>query len=172
MENMNISDEELLDFIDGKSSALDKKKIENVLENDAALNERIKMFSISDGIIKNSIKNSPSKNFTTVVMERISSIKNPYHKGGIAIWILTLISLIASSYFLTDITLSVNLEFISQYIPEVPAIYTPKDISLDQPLNMLIISKVLLYGMLFIALLLLDKTVLRPYFKNRQMTHH
>ncbi|MTI41700.1 hypothetical protein [Fulvivirga lutimaris] len=172
MENMNISDEELLDFIDGNSSSSEKKKIENILENDADLNERVKMFSKSEGLLKNEIKSSPSRNFTAMVMDRVTALKNPYHKGGIAIWILTLISVMACSYFLTDITLNINLDFIDQYIPELPIIDTPTDIKVDQPFNMLLISKVLLYGMLFIALMLLDKTVLRPYFKNRQMTHH
>ncbi|MEQ8475695.1 hypothetical protein [Fulvivirga sp.] len=172
MENMNISDEELLNFIDGNSSSSEKKKIENILENDSDLKERVNMFSKSESIIKSSLKSSPSRNFTALVMNRVAAIKNPYHKGGIAIWILTLISVIACSYFLTDMTFNVNLDFISKYIPEIPMLKAPTEIKVDQPLNMLIISKVLLYGMLFIALMLLDKTVLRPYFKNRHMTHH
>lgn len=169
---MNISDEELLDFLDGNSSASDKKKIQNILENDTDLLNRVNMFSKSESILKSSIKSSPSKNFTAIVMSSVAAIKNPYHKGGIFIWVLTLISVIACSYFLTDITFNVNFDFIGQYIPELPMIDKPNDIKVDQPLNMLIISKVLLYGMLFIALLLLDKTVLKPYFKNRQMSHH
>jgi hypothetical protein len=172
MKNVDISDEELLDFIDGNSSASDKRRLEVLLENNIRLNERMKMFCKSEEIIARSIKSSPSKNFTTSVMNRVSSIRNPYRKGGIAIWILTFISVLACSYFLTDTTLNVNFDFVSQYLPKIPMIDTPSDILMDQPLSMLVISKVLLYGMLFIALMLLDKTVLRPYFKNRQMTHH
>lgn len=172
MENMNISDEDLLDFIDGNSTTSEKKKIENILEVDTDLAERLKMFSTSENLLKSTIKHSPSRNFTSMVMERVAAIKNPYRKGGIAIWMLTLLSVIACSYFLTDIRFNVNLDFISQYIPEIPMLDAPSDIKVVQPVNMMTISKVLLYGMLFIALILLDKTVLKPFFKNRQMTHH
>ncbi len=172
MENRKITDEELLDFIDNALSEKEKQAIETQLKNNEALKLRYDYLANTEKWVATSIKKSPSVNFTVGIMDKIATIKNPYRKGDWLIWILALLSIILGSYYISDVTFNIGIALDTSHLPDFKYMNLEDSVSFTQKFNLGLFSKVLLYLLLFLSLMLFDKTVLRPYFKNRQLLHH
>ena len=162
-----ITDEVLLDYIDGvlednKADFLKK----NLLE-DEKLHSRFLELKRADEYLSGTLE-SPSKNFTDAVWTKISiSGENArFSLNGLLIVLTAMITVVLGSYFITDSIIELDLDIgipnmLSEYV-KVPQMDMPEGINLKT------ISQALLYGISFLLLLILDKAILKPYFKRRK----
>lgn len=159
MTAQDITDEKLLDYIDQSLATSEAEQITQLLKSNAELRERWKTLSQVDAILEYKSLRKPSSNFSASVMQSIAEVRPGYKKGGIMILIITLITIVAGSVYMVEGM--INLEVINQLPDYLNAKnYAPDAVSL----------KTLNLGLLFLlsilSLLLLDKVVLRPFFKS------
>jgi hypothetical protein len=172
MKTGHITDEQLFDFIDGNTSEKDQKRINELLEQDTEFKKRFDAISNFELQLKNKMLQTPSPNFTEIVMGKISLLKNPYKKGDWMIWIVTLLSVICVSFFLSDIDIKLDLDIQSNLLDGINIYEQPINLNINEEIDLTLLNKGLLYTLLILALLLFDKTVLRPFFRNRHMINH
>lgn len=159
MKAQDITDEKLLDYIDKSLPQEEADHISRLLENNSDLSARWKKLNQVNAVLKHQPLRKTSVNFTASVMKSITDVRPGYKKGGIMILIITVLTILTGSIYMVEGM--IDLEVINQ-LPEYlnAKNYAPDAVSL----------KTLNLGLLFLlsilSLLLLDKVVLRPLFKN------
>ncbi len=160
-----ISDEILLEYLDGTLEARETELLRNRLQNDVVLKVRLEELKQADQYL-NGVIDNPSPRFADIVWTKISEAsKAPtFRLNGFLIVIASMLTVIAGSYFMTDGIVELNLKIpatVSEYV-------TVPQIELPEGINLKMISQVLLYGLSFLILLILDKAILKPYFRKRK----
>lgn len=163
-------EEELLRYLDGELDPSQKIILETEIQRSAVLKSRLEELQfVRSFLMRKATMETPSKNFTQKVMEGLDvqparSLFSP-RKGLlllIGIIIASAISLMLLTHGVFDQTTT------SLVVDAAPVknkwIETP---SLSIPFN----GKILVNGILFLnlalALVLLDRTILRPFFQRR-----
>jgi anti-sigma factor RsiW len=163
-------DEELLRYLDGELDPAQKINLEAEIKNSILLKKRMEeLQSVSSFLKRRALLETPSKNFTQKVMEGldaqpVGSLFSP-RKG-----LLLLIGvIIASAVSLMLLTNGVFDQTSTSLIVDAAPIKNKwiQDPSFSIPFN----GKILVNGILFLnlglALILLDRTILRPLFQKR-----
>lgn len=163
-------DEELLRYLDGELDPAQKINLEAEIQNSTLLRKRLEeLQSVRSFLMRKVILETPSKNFTQKVMEGLEaqpvrSLFSP-RKG-----LLLLIGvIIASAISLMLLTNGVFDQTSTSLIVDAAPIKNKwiQDPSFSIPFN----GKILVNGILFLnlglALILLDRTILRPLFQKR-----
>jgi len=162
---MKISEELLFDLIDGHLSSEEEKKVYAILEEDAEWMKRFNELKSLDEILKTSNLKSPSENFAENVMVSLENTGLSIKRNGLFIMILSFLTIIAASYYMSAGSIELtgfNNDLIGQQVKEyLPSSYLP------QSINMKVINSILLCGLSIFSLLVFDKAVLQPYFKNK-----
>lgn len=162
-------EEELLRYLDGELNATEKKNLEVEIQNSLLLKARWEeLQSVRSYLTKKATLETPSRNFTQTVMngldrQPVRLLFSP-RKGlillmGIIVASVLLLMLLTNGAFdQTTTSLIVETPIKNKWITEP---------SFSIPFN----GKILVNGIIFLnlalALILLDRTILRPLFQNR-----
>jgi anti-sigma factor RsiW len=162
-------EEELLRYLDGELDPAQKINLESEIQSSVILKTRLEELQyVQSFLLHNANLETPSKNFTQKVMEGLDaqpvrSLFSP-RKG-----LLLLIGvIIASAISLMLLTNGVFDQTTTSLIVDAPIKNKwIQDPSFSIPFN----GKILVNGIIFLnlalALMLLDRTILRPLFQNR-----
>jgi anti-sigma factor RsiW len=162
-------EEELLRYLDGDLDAESKANLEAELQGSSLLKSRLnELQSVRSFLMRRAVLESPSKNFTQKVMEGLDaqpvrSLFSP--KKGLLL--LTGV-IIASGIALMLLTNGVFDQSTTSLLVDAPIKNKwIQDTTFTIPFN----GKILVNGILFLnlglALILLDRTILRPLFQKR-----
>ena len=161
-------EEELLHYLDGELGSVQKVSLEAEIQGSILLKNRLQeLQTVQSFLMRKATLESPSKNFTLKVMEGLDtqpvrSLFSP-RKG-----LLLLIGvIIASGISLMLLTSGVFDSTTTSLIVDAPKNKWIQDPSFSIPFN----GKFLVNGIIFLnlalALVLLDRTILRPLFQKR-----
>jgi len=159
MEN-KISDEQLLDYIDGTLKPEQVQEIEQRIGDDATLKQRLAELKSVDDIISKVKIQKPSDRFAFNVMQSLDKAPRVIKRGGLFLVIITLLTVLLGSYFIAggmiDLTAFQDIKYLQQYNQ-----YLPNNIAIKP------ITNILLFMLTVLSLIILDRTVLKPMFRNR-----
>lgn len=162
MENQIFTDEQLLDYLDGNLTPVVADSINKALKKDASLASRLAELKRLDDVLSNIQLKSPSGHFVFNVMYDLDKAEAKIRKGGLFIVLAALLTVIIGSYYMVGTALDVSGMQTIDYLSSVKN-YMPDQINLKNvnSLALLVIS--------FIALMVFDRAVLKPYFHNRRV---
>jgi hypothetical protein len=175
MKNLSFSQEELLlRFLDGELSEEEMKLVKNQIDHSPELQNRYtELKSVHDFLSRKIQLDEPSKLFTQTVMnglDRNPELANHSYKNGI--YLLAGI-LIASGLAIMLLLNGVFTETTSSLVIDATSLQN-KWMTLPTlaiPFNVKIIINGIIFLNLGIALILFDRTVLKPYFHKRLLIH-
>lgn len=165
-----IQEEELLRYLDNELDAISKSNLEAEIMRSPALKTRMdELQSVRSFLQRKTTLDTPSKNFTQKVMEGLDaqparSLFSP-RKG-----LLLLIGIIiASGMALVLLTNGVFDQSTTSLLVDTAPIKNKwiQDTTFSIPFNGKIIVNGIIFLSLGLALILLDRTVLRPLFQKR-----
>jgi len=162
------AEERLLDYLDGTLSENEKAKFEVLLRTNAGLKELCTELHAVETSARSYLPEQPSKNFTGNVMKAVRQMPSPSTPpisntlmllGAIMVLITVAIFLLSTGVFDESATIQVNeLVLIKEYV------VTPL-VSVN--VNPSMVMNVIIFLNLAIALIVLDRSVLKPYFQRR-----
>jgi hypothetical protein len=175
MKKLSISQEELLlRFLDGELSEEEVKLVKNQIDQSPELQNRyIELKTVHSFLSRKIQLDEPPKLFTQTVMnglDRNPELSNNSYKNGI--YLLAGI-LIASALAIMLLLNGVFTETTSSLVIDATSIQNKWMTlpTLSIPFNVKIIINGIIFLNLGIALILFDRTVLKPYFQKRIMIH-
>lgn len=162
---MNEQDDVLLRYLDGTLTDQEKESLLSQLATSPELKsklealERTHAFLVGSGALQN-----PSANFTQRVMmginmpQAFSPRNGIYLLLGIMVASGLLISILSGNTF-EPVTIGIESEFVRQVWMKAPSLSIPFDLGL--------VIKSIVFVNLGLALVMLDRTILKPLFRNR-----
>jgi len=163
-------DEELLRYLDGELDPSQKINLEAEIQNSTLLQRRLEeLQAVRSFLMRWAILETPPKNFTHKVMEGLDAqpVGSLFSPGKGLLLLIGVI--IASAISLILLTNGVFDQTSTSLIVDAAPIKNKwiQEPSFSIPFN----GKILVNGILFLnlglALILLDRTVLRPFFQKR-----
>lgn len=168
-------DDELLLYLDGELDSTAKEKLELALQHDEALKHRLTQLQTMESFLKSDTLESPSKNFTQLVMNKLdqypaqtssfSMFNGILLLAGILLMTGIAAILVSSGVFdqasgaLDLNTLEISQHYIQRTLPSIP---------IDGKL----IVNVIIVLNLGLCWLILDRAILKPFFRRRiEMGH-
>jgi hypothetical protein len=160
----------LLDYLDGNLTSARREEFEQLLKANSDLQVRLEELRMADQVLRHLSVEQPSKNFTSLVMSRLdqyparTGFSNEIQNGillltGIIIVMAIAVTLVYSGVFNENTTFDPNrVTWIHRYIKQ-----TLPSISID---GKLIVNVIILMNMA-LAFIVLDRTILRPIFRQR-----
>ena len=160
----------LLDYLDGTLAPSEKTKLEEELRTNTALRSRLTELRSVHAIFQHASPEQPSRNFTERIMQKLDTAPLPTssrwpirHAIFLLIGVLTAIGaaslLIASGIF--DGTTRISLDDSS-----LPQKIIQQEIPVVTFSGKLIINIIIMLNIV-VGWILLDRTILRPYFQRR-----
>jgi anti-sigma factor RsiW len=167
----NITDNELLDFIDGTGNERDRARIENGIAIDTNIKKRYDELQSVNHFLQGNNLASPSKNFTDRVMSNLhvrpaTFLLSP--KNGL----ILLAGLLIASILALILTSSGTFDQWHGLVPFNSSPLKNKWVTLPSsvPFDIKLFVKAVVLVNAALALLLLDRTILRPYFQKRKFS--
>lgn len=168
MENL-ITDDELLNFIDGEGNETERRKLEKTIRENQVAQKRLKELEAVHFFLRSQKgMEQPSKNFTEKVMERLHtkpSFTFFSPKNGLILLAGLLVAsglalMLASSGAFDPLHTVFNFNSlpVNTQIIKIPQ---------SVPFDVKVFVKVFVLINLAIGFLLLDRTILRPIFQKR-----
>jgi hypothetical protein len=167
-------DDLLLDYLDGNLSAADNKKIETSLQENPSWRARLEELRLINSILADPIVESPSKNFTAYVMDRLDQYQAPSRFSswnsvlllvGVLIAVgITTVLLAGGIYDHSSTNVDLNQIDFSDNLIKTPL---P---SLE--FNGKLIVNIIIVMNLAIAWVVLDRAILKPFFRRRMQAGH
>jgi len=167
-------EETLLDYIDGNLSKAEQEKIEKSLQQNPALQTRYEELRLLNSVLADAKSEQPSKNFTASVMRRLDQYRAP---SVFSLWnSVLLLAGVLVALGITTVLLAGGLYDNTNTNIDLNQIEIPKEIikttlpsfefSGKMMVNILIIMN------LFIGWIVLDRTILKPFFQRRMQAGH
>lgn len=171
MERINITDDQLLNYLDGIGTEVERKELKEAINQNPLAQKRLRELESVHLFLQNQKGlQEPSKNFTDKVMEGLHakpSFTFFSPKNGLILLVglivasgLAMTLLSAGSFDQLHTILNLNMNSIPV---KTDAIKIPKSI----PFDVKLFVKVFVMLNLAIGLVLLDRTILRPIFQKR-----
>ena len=165
-------DNRLLDYIDGTLAPADKENLEQELLASPELSNRLEELQQVTANLKGVHLEHPSKNFTQKVMEHLTQYPAPSGlsiRNGAFLLVGVLIAigigtfLLASGIFDTAGSINLNeLGLPTKYLQEpLPSI----------PFNGKLVVNIIILLNIALALIVLDRAILKPWFERRAHMH-
>jgi anti-sigma factor RsiW len=162
-------EEALLRYLDGELNATEKTNLEAEIQRSLLLKTRLEeLQSVHAYLTRKATLETPSRNFTMKVMEELdkqpvrlsfSPRKGIFLLTGIIVASVLLLMLLTNGAFdQTTTSLIVESPIKNKWIT---------DPSFSIPFNVKILVNGIIFLNLALALILLDRTILRPMFQNR-----
>ena len=168
-------DDELLLYLDGELDSTAKEKLELALQQDEALKHRLTQLQTMESFLKSGTMESPSKNFTQLVMSKLDQYPAQTSSFSVFNGILLLAGILLMTGIATILvssgvfdqargaldlnTLEISQLYIRRTLPSIP---------IDGKL----IVNVIIVLNLGLCWLILDRAILKPFFRRRiEMGH-
>ena len=167
MEKFEVTDEVLFDYIDGNLSPGKKELVEGACEEDELLRKRLAELQKLDFMLSQTTA-TPSPTFTDVVWSRLRQAPGNAYTYGLNSLLLLLgavITVIIGSLYIPEGVIQMDLTWVLESTESY--VKTP-NLDLTHGIDLKILTQGMLFGLMILALLLLDKALLRPYFKRRR----
>lgn len=167
MEKFEVTDEILFDYIDGTLSPGQKERVDGVCEKDEKLRKRLAELQKLD-LMLSQTTGTPSPTFTDTAWRRLQPTAGRTSKYGLNSLFLLLgvvVTVIIGSLYIPDSVVEMDLAWVFE--PTENYIKTP-EIDLTQGIDLKVLTQGMLFSLVILALLFLDKALLRPYFKKRR----
>jgi anti-sigma factor RsiW len=167
-------DDRLLDYLDGRLSDNEKLMIENLVQTDADVKQRFTELQETESGLRHLPLEYPAKNFTESVMSRLDDYPAraafPLRNNillllgvvlsiGIGAWLLALGVFDQTQTTFQLMQLPLVQEYIRESLPPVT-------------IHGKVLLNVILLVNLALALLILDRAVLKPFFQRRMEAGH
>ena len=168
-------DDQLLDYLDGILPAGERAALEALLGQDTAVAARLEELRLMNNLMGNQKLEDPSPSFTASVMRRLddrSSLARLSIRNGIfmVVGILVIVAIAAalvSAGVFDGTNTTVDLNDVTHSNRYFTNPYTLPSFSLN---GRLIINGIIMLN-LALAFIVLDRTVLRPWFQRRLNAH-
>lgn len=168
------TEEKLLDYLDGKLSREEADKLETLLQQQPDLKARFESLKSLQTMLTVTKLEQPSRNFTQQVMSKLDqyplrsslSIRN-----GIFLLIGVLVMTLLAAFLV-----SIGVFDSTTAVIDLNTVKTPIDIT-REPLPSFrfdgrwVVNAIVVLN-LVLAWLVLDRAILKPYFKQRMLTGH
>ena len=167
-------DDMLLDYLDGNLNASDREKITLALAQTPALRVRLEELKVVTSVLSDTTLEFPSKNFTRTVMNRLDqypaqsgfSVRNGiFLLLGILLAAGMAIALVSSGTF-DNSTTSIDLNQVDLSKKFITTPLPSFEFSSKLIVNIIIVLN------LGLAWILLDRTILKPFFQKRMQSGH
>jgi hypothetical protein len=168
-------DDRLLDYLDGNLPAVERTALDTLLRQDAAVAARLEELRLMNALMSTQRLEAPSPNFTTSVMRCLDdrsaiarfSIRNGiFMVAGILVIVVFAAALVSTGTF-DGTTTTIDLNEVTPPNRYFTNPYTLPSFSLN---GRLIINGIIILN-LTLAFIVLDRTVLRPFFQRRINAH-
>jgi hypothetical protein len=168
------TEEKLLDYLDGRLSSEEVKKLEALLQEQSELKTRLESLRSLQGMLKGVKMEQPSRNFTQQVMSKLDqyplrsslSIRN-----GIFLLVGVLVAALLSAFLVSS-----GVFDSATTVIDLNSVKTPVEIT-KEPLPSFrfdgkwVVNAIVVLN-LVLAWLVLDRAILKPYFKQRMLAGH
>ena len=165
-----VTDEKILDYIDGNLSNDERRSIKLLLEENEELRERYNLLlEVHESLKKVEVKSPPS-NFVSLVMQSVlnqgAEDSKFFSKSRIIVLSILLFAFIGTLYFL-----AIN------YMPSAENLVADEVTIRDRTMNLSPIAnflssdtlfKIVFYVNGFVCLFLFERAILKPYFMRRK----
>ena len=167
---MSITDEQLLDYLDGNLNDSESALIDKAVQEDIQLQTRLEQLKFVDSSLASMPAEHPSSNFVSQVMNSVfrgsEEPESFFNRSRYFVLGLIGLALIGTLYF-----------FAIKFYPDLSGIVadevTIQDKTVDlspanQILNTDLIFKLVFYVNGIVGLLLFERAILKPYFMRRK----
>jgi hypothetical protein len=169
-----VVDDMLLDYLDGNLSNADKEKIEKGLRENQTWQARYEELRRINFVLAQTAIEQPSKNFTATVMSRLHHYQAP---RGFSLWnSILLLAGVLVAIGITTILLAGGIYDNSTTSIDLNQIQIPKEF-VKTPLpsfefsGKMVVNIIIILN-LGIAWIVLDRAILKPFFRRRMQTGH
>ncbi|QSE98939.1 anti-sigma factor family protein [Fulvivirga lutea] len=169
MKNIEEYDDLLWSYLDNSLSSKEKKELETKLSENKALSLRLEEFKSLTNFTKKNILATPSERFTQIVMSKIDDLGFQPKKSHWLLVITVIMTVIGCSFYISQYDTTMQLNLPSYELPLLESYLPSEGLNFTKNINLDIVSKVLLYSVTFLGLLLFDRAILKPYFKSRRL---
>ena len=167
MEERIYSDEDILAYLDGKLNPEAQIEFENAVSKSSTLEERVQWLqSVNKLMLDSSLETAP-QGFSKNVMQALDEkATRRFPRNGLILLLGVLVALTFITLLLSGSNL--DLSVFNQLIPQNISLGdTRVDLPTVTPVNTKLIINGVLFANLFLALLLMERVILRPYFRGR-----
>ena len=163
-------DDRLLDYLDGKLSGTEAAMLKNQLEQSVALKHRLEELRMVHTLLSTSALVEPSKDFTQFVMGNLDKVPVRANTLSPRNGLMLLCGILVATGITILLLASGSFDVLSAPI-QMESLKLPKEI-LNQSLPTFSVSgktlmKILVILNIGLAFLVLDRTVLKPYFGRK-----
>ncbi|MFZ2905650.1 MAG: hypothetical protein WAZ98_05555 [Cyclobacteriaceae bacterium] len=169
---MNVShaqDEKLFEYLDGALTGVEKEALEQLLQTSPGLRFRLEELRKIDAQLRLVKVEQPSKNFTQKVMSRLEQYpgKSLTLRNGVLLLVGVLVAvgigsvLVASGVFDGTASIDLNQTISSKYIQKPLPTFN---------FNGKLMMNIIIMLNLALAFIVLDRTILKPWFERRRMS--
>lgn len=173
MEQFTITEQQLLNFIDGKCSTDESRKIKDMIESSKALEAQYnELLFMHKSLSQYPLVSAPD-GFRDKVMANLSSkaisiegLFDSINRLGLKLLVVVLILIAITVTFVASDSVALNLNNLLTNA----TVFDTYDVNVS-PVNTLLGDKLILNGLLFVgtvfSLVLFDRVILKPWFLKR-----
>ncbi|MEQ8927351.1 MAG: hypothetical protein RLO81_16140 [Fulvivirga sp.] len=171
MKNIEEYDDLLWSYLDNSLASKEKEELEAKLSANRDLSLRLEEFRTLTHFTKKNILVTPSESFTQIVMSKIDDLGFKPKKSHWLLVLTVIMTVIGCSFYISQYETTLQLNLPSYELPLLESYLPAEGLNIAKNINVDIVSKVLLYSITFLGLLLFDRAILKPYFKSRRLAH-
>jgi hypothetical protein len=170
MENHMITEQQLLDFIEGKLSTHESRSIKDVIASSGDINRKYQRLLYMQEVMSKHALIKTSDNFLETVMAGLETRKfsveglfDSINKLGLKLFLLISVIMVIAIYLTTNGSIMLNLDGVANS-------YDLNTLPVATFLDDKLIVNGLLFSGLMMTLFLFDKVILKPWFSRRRAT--
>jgi len=161
MKAKEITDEQLLDYLDGNMKQPERELLTQIIEKHPEVKARLQDLEHVDSMLSEMAVKKTSAHFVSSVMEDLKNKPYSIKKGGFLIVLVAFFTVLLGAYYtvgdMIDLSIIKQDDYFSQLRQYIP-----------NTINLKTINTVLLGALSLFSLLIFDKTVLKPFFQKRK----
>ena len=167
-------EDKLLEYIDGKLQGSELDSFESLINQDTNLSNRLEELRLMNTLMHQIKIDQPSKNFTSRVMSNLS--RQPVYnllsiRNGIFILAGVLITIGIASYLISIGTFDNTTTVIDLNTINIAKKYIDKQLP-TLPFDGKIMVNIIIMLNLALVFVVLDRIILKPYFRRRMQSSH
>ena len=167
-------EDKLLEYIDGKLQGSELESFESLINQDTNLSNRLEELRLMNTMMRQIKTDQPSKNFTDRVMSNLS--RKPVHnllsiRNGIFLLAGVLVTIGIASYLISIGTFDNTTTVIDLNTINISKKYIDKQLP-TLPFDGKIMVNIIIMLNLALVFVVLDRIILKPYFRRRMQSSH
>jgi hypothetical protein len=167
-------EDKLLEYIDGKLQTSELESFEALLNQDADLSNRLEELRSMNSLMRQIKIDQPSRNFTDLVMSNLDRkpVRNLLSiRNGIFLIVGVLVTIGIAAYLISIGTFDNTTTVIDLNTIDISKKYINKQLP-TLPFNGKIMVNIIIMLNLALVFVVLDRIILKPYFRRRMQSSH